>query len=466
VVRKITLIGAGQTSLLLGCGLLQHGYDVTIYSESSSAEIAARPCAAPRIMYDTALGYERELGLDFWDAEALWFDTIHVEFSLGPDNLLLALEGQPRDHGQTLDQRVTHSRWLTEFERRGGTVVARRVDPADVGDLALGSDLVVVATGRGGLTELFELDRERTAYSEPPRKQTLLTVRGLEPRPETLTLHLTAADGDIFEVPYRSPGGERCHGLLFEAHPGGKLDRLHDAPSSDELLARGKSLVRDLAPWDDERFAGIELVDAKGWQHFALIPVVRKAASRPLEGRHVLGVGDTVLVLDPATSQGANLATKHARFMTERIVAHGGARFDAEWMQAQFDDFWESDAKFAYAFSAVLLEAPKAYREVELAATRNPAIANMFCEGLNAPPTLWPWIDEIREARRFIARTTGRPWWTTALRARASVARNQVAQRATRDRPRVQRAIVARAQRRDVPAGGLAAAGSSSLPRR
>ena len=56
---------------------------------------------------------------------------------------------------------------MEEIEHRGGKVVVRCATVEDLEDLARDHDLVVVSTGRGGLTSLFDRDADRSPYDAP-----------------------------------------------------------------------------------------------------------------------------------------------------------------------------------------------------------------------------------------------------------------------------------------------------------
>ena len=60
-MRRIAIIGAGQAGLLLGIGLVDAGYAVTLFSDSTP-EAMATP-----FLFPDALQLERHLGLNFWD---------------------------------------------------------------------------------------------------------------------------------------------------------------------------------------------------------------------------------------------------------------------------------------------------------------------------------------------------------------------------------------------------------------
>ena len=68
-VKRIAIIGAGQSGLQLGLGLLRRGYDVTLISERSADEVQHGHVLSSQCMFDSALETERELGLNYWESQ-------------------------------------------------------------------------------------------------------------------------------------------------------------------------------------------------------------------------------------------------------------------------------------------------------------------------------------------------------------------------------------------------------------
>lgn len=68
-MRKITIIGGGQSGLQLGIGLLQNGYGVRMVQNRTGAEIAAGRVLSSQCMFSNALAHEAALGIDFWSNE-------------------------------------------------------------------------------------------------------------------------------------------------------------------------------------------------------------------------------------------------------------------------------------------------------------------------------------------------------------------------------------------------------------
>ncbi|HXU44735.1 MAG TPA: styrene monooxygenase/indole monooxygenase family protein [Thermoanaerobaculia bacterium] len=433
-MRKIAIVGAGQGGLQLGFGLLANGYQVTLYADRSARQVLDGRCTATAFLFHRSLAYERELGLDFWDGEVEPGEGVHLDFCPTPGNRLLAVEGRFKRPGMAIDQRLKFSRWMDELEARGGRLVVREMSVADVDAAAAEHDLVVVASGKGEISALFERDARRSVHAKPQRKLALLTLKGLA-RWSQVPFHaakftLIGTEGEIFWIPFHDKTAGSCHSLLFEAKPGSRMDRFSAARTAEEMLGIARRVVADLAPWELHRLAHVEITDPLAWATGAITPVVRRPVAHLPSGRAVTGLGDALVLNDPIAAQGANHAAKAAHFMTGRILEHGDRPFDAAWMAAGFEEFWQREARFMTRFSNLFLEplGPPA-KEVLLAASRVPAIAEEFFEGFNAPQSLWPWIEDLRLARRLVAERTGRPWLRTAAASRFAVLKGQLGQR-------------------------------------
>jgi hypothetical protein len=80
---------------------------------------------------------------------------------------------------------LTRARLLEDFSSRGGQVVFGSRSPSDVEALSAQHDLLVVASGRGSLANLFPRMTEHSPYSEPQRVVIAGLFRGIgyrEPR--------------------------------------------------------------------------------------------------------------------------------------------------------------------------------------------------------------------------------------------------------------------------------------------
>ena len=401
--RRIAIVGSGQAGLILAFAMLEQGWVVTLFSDRTPDELYNGRATATAFMFDRALGRERKLGLNLWDDFVPWSEGIHLDFCSDARVAPLTLEGRFTVPGQAVDQRLKYSVWLREFVRRGGVLEVAAVMPTDLETLAARHDLVCVAAGRGALANLFKRDEQRSTYREPRRTLALLTLAGVGPWPEIelenpAKFSFLAGEGELFWIPFFDRSEVACYSLLFEARPGGLLDRFRDAADGPAMIRAAKATIAELFPWDERAVRDVRLTDPLAWAKGEITPAVRRPAATLRSGRAVMAIGDTVILNDPIAGQGSNSATKLSYFLGRRIAAHEGP-FEREWIEAQFEAFWESDGRHITAFSNLFLEPLQpAARELLLAGSRHSGICDWLCDCFNAPEAGTRCLFDLQEA--------------------------------------------------------------------
>lgn len=448
-MRNIAIIGSGIAGLLTAHGLLQAGYNVSLYSDRTADQWLneSRPTGAAARL-EPALSYERELGLNFWEADAPRFKGVHLTFCAELNNPLLKLVGHVPTYGQAVDVRLQSHRWLNEFEQRGGQLFIERVTLQRLDKIAQANDLTLVASGRGQLSHLFPRDDERSVYDKPQRnlamvivKNTPMQRRGVPFLP--VTFNFTAPAGEAFWVPFFHKTHGATWALIFEARPGTPLDRFQQITNGYQAVATAKQVIRELFPWDWAWAKHMELADENGWLTGRFAPTVREPVGYLPSGRVVTPIGDASIAFDPIGGQGANTATKMARHMVKAITAHGDKTFDSAWMRDTFERFYIRHAGSAYTFNNMLLEPlTPAGQELLIAQVGSDGyphntsgaqkIANAFCANFVDPTYLTPTFQDRRKARAFIQQQTGQHWLIPAIRGRATVGMNQLRQKLAR----------------------------------
>lgn len=413
-MRKISLIGGGQCGLLLGFALLDKGYSVTLYTDRTAEQVLNSRIPSTAFIFDSGLAVERALGLNFWEDLVPYGEGMHVDFR-GPDGSIgLTVQGRLGDlRGQALDQRTKFSRWLQEFPRRGGKLVIQAVSVADLEKIAAESDLTMVAAGKGQINSLFARDDERSVHAKAPRNLAAMLLTGpnmLGDRPwkrvpfRPLRFNFVAGVGEFFSLPFYTHTKGECRSFLFEAIPGGPMDRFQDAKDGVELLEIARQVIADFAPDDLHHLDNAQLTDADAWLKGSFVPTIRKPVGQLPSGAHVMAIGDTAALNDPIAGQGSNNAIRMVRHLVSSIVSNGGAPFDSAWMTETFESFWENSAQYTTGFTNALLNPPgPAVMEVLGAASVHPPVADAFMRCFDNPRNYWPWIADLEEAKRFIA---------------------------------------------------------------
>ena len=361
-MRKIGIVGAGQAGLLAAHALVLKGYEVTLYSDKTPEDflMKARPTGVAA-RFDMALEFERELGLEHWGDEAPHGQGVHLHFLPKQGNVLVTLLGRLSAPFLAIDVRMQSATWLGELDERGGQIEIGDVSLERLEEIAAGNDLTLVAAGRGEIMKLFPRDEARSTYSEPQRSLAMVNVTNVPmempyaPWFRPVKFNFFAPHGEAFWVPWYSKGHQRCWGMLVEAKKDGPFDRFGDCTSGEEVLRRTQQLIREYMPWDTEVFEHAEVCDENAWLVGQFTPEVRQVVGTLPSGRHVMAIGDTAHSLDPIGGQGANNGNKMVRVVTDEIAAREDQPFDADWMRATFDRFWERH-RWIEKFNNTLLE--------------------------------------------------------------------------------------------------------------
>jgi len=444
-VRRIAVVGAGQAGLLAAHALRKHGYEVTLHSDKTPDDFLekSRPTGVAA-RFDMALEFERELGLDHWSAEAPPMEGVHLHFLPKKDNVLVTLLGRLERPGAAIDLRMQSATWMGELEERGATIEIEQVDIDRLEEIAKANDLVLVAAGRGDITSLFPRDEARSTYAEPQRFLAMVCVTGVPmqlpyaPWVTPVKFNFFAEHGEAFWVPWYSKGKQACWGMLTEAKAGGPFDRFRECRSAEELLRTKLELIREYMPWDYETFRDAVPADENAWLAGQFTPEVRQVVGTLPSGRNVMAVGDTAHSLDPIGGQGANNGNKMVRTFVDAIVERGEQPFDADWMRAAHERFWERH-RYIEQFNNTLLEPlTPAGRDILIAQYGSDAkpgndspqqrLADLFFENFNDPKLLTEAFHDRAKARAVIADHFGsarRP----ILRGAAGIARGQLRQK-------------------------------------
>ena len=403
-MRKIAIVGGGQSGLQLALGLQARGYDVTVISNRTAEQIRKGRVTSSQFMFHDSLQNERDLGINFWEKECP--TTEGIAFSVpGPNGgRALFWEAKLDGYGQSLDQRVKFSGWMETFEERGGNLVIHDAGPEYVDELSEKNDLVLVAAGKGEINRMFERDPQNSPFDKPMRALALTYVTGVEPRqPRTaVSFSLVPGVGEHFIFPALTVTGP-CEIMVFEGVPGGPMDCWAEVKTPAEHLQRSKEILNKFMPWDGDRCRNAELTDDNGILAGRFPPSVRKPVCKLPSGRLVLGMGDVVATNDPITGQGSNTASKCAAVYLRRILERGDQPFDQAWMQGTFDEFWKYAQWVCRWTNSMLTPPPPHILQLMGAASQIPPLASKIANGFNNPPDYHPWWFDPAEAENLIA---------------------------------------------------------------
>lgn len=404
-MAKIAIVGAGQGGLQLAIGLLKSGHEVKLLSNRSAEQIENGSVTSTQFMFGRALGYERELGIDFWQHEAPRCTSASLRVAMSDGSLMVHVGSGMDVPGQSIDQRVKIPRWMRYFEALGGELQVRDADIQVLEELAQGHELVIVAAGKGEISAMFQRNEQQSVHTTPPRFITCVYLKERVDltQPQLLDLNINPGVGEVGTFPGISRGGA-CRLFTMEAVPGGPMDCWQDVKTPAEHLAMFQQLIRTHFPLIAHRIAGQPaLIDEGATLRGQFVPVVRNPVGRLPSGRAVLGMGDVLVLNDPVTGQGSNNASKCAKVYLDAINRQGARGLDAQWMEATFAEYWE-EARWVTEFTNMALNPPGHMLQIMKAGESNKSIAKKLVDGFNDPTTMRPWFYDPTAAADFLAR--------------------------------------------------------------
>ncbi|MGW1494123.1 styrene monooxygenase/indole monooxygenase family protein [Streptomyces sp. NPDC002402] len=406
-MRKILIVGAGQSGLQLALGLQSQGYDVTVMSNRTADEIRSGRVMSTQCMFDTALQHERDLGINFWESQAPRIEGLGVSVAAPDASRAVDWVGTLDGYAQSVDQRVKMAGWMETFAQRGGQLVIHGAAVSDLDYFSRTYDLVLVSAGKGELVSMFGRDASRSPYDTPQRALAVSYVHGLGPRPEhpdydAVRCNLVPGVGELFVMPTFTTTG-RADILFWEGIPGGPLDVFQGVKDPAEHLSLTLELMEKFTPWEYARATKVELTDPGATLAGRYAPTVRLPIGRLPGGGLVLGVADVVVANDPITGQGSNSASKCAASYLASITGHGDRPFDEEWMQTTFDRYWDTAQHVTKWTNAMLGVPPEHVLNLIGAGGQLQPVANRFANGFNDPADFENFFYEPEKANAYLA---------------------------------------------------------------
>ncbi|GAA3738277.1 styrene monooxygenase/indole monooxygenase family protein [Salinactinospora qingdaonensis] len=403
-MRKILIVGGGQSGLQLALCLLEHGYDVTVMTVHTPEELYDGRAVSIQILYDAARKAEREYKLNFWEDEAPPISYMRIGADADGDIPRLEWRGRLDAPAQSVDERVKMSAWLDLFESRGGKVVIHGATASDLDYLVRMYDLTVVAAGQSGLADMFPVDPSWKLARMPPVATAIAYIEDSADYPDQngVGVDLMPGLGQVISCPTYSIHGP-CRVLFITGASDSALGQWPQRCSPQDHLDRMLALLREYVPSRYEIYRDAKLAgpDAVTMDHTN--PLVRDPVARTPSGGLLLGMGDTVVVTSPAVQQDANNASKAAEIYLNAILEQGEAPFDEAFMHRAFSRFMDYAQHFTGEIAARLHFNPPYIADLSVAASRHQGLADRFANGFNDPQDLATWFPDEAATRALIA---------------------------------------------------------------
>jgi 2-polyprenyl-6-methoxyphenol hydroxylase-like FAD-dependent oxidoreductase len=400
---SIGIVGAGTAGLHLALLLQRRGVESTLYAERSPDEVRAGRLVNTVVHNYRTRERERLIDANHWDGSA---PPIDGHWHSLPAEPRLEFPGFFTSPSLAVDYRIYQATLLEDVEERGGKVEIGAVGAADLAQLAARHELLVVSTGRGGLSELFPPVPGRSPFSEPARLIMAGLFIGIADTPDQLyvTLSIVPETGELINIPMESFDGN-VGVILLECVPGGDLEALARTPYADDPAAFESLLLEKLkvhAPRVFERVdrASFGLVDASSILQGALTPTVRQGYAALDDATYAIAVGDAHVVIDPVCGLGANAASLSA-FALGEAIAEGGP-FD-EAFCTRVDERRLPGVLAHFDFTNFMLAPQAQLGDVMGAMSQNPALSDDFTENFTDPARQLEHLASSEAAAAYIA---------------------------------------------------------------
>ncbi len=402
-----TVVGAGQGGLHLAIGLQKQGFDVTLLSDKTPAEMLAGPAGASHGLHRRSMLFEEEAGVDCYQHIVRHHTSgIEMRVSLDGKDVVSHFTSLYAEPMRAIDTRFKFALLTELFERRGGNVRYGNATIADLEELA-DQGPVFVATGKGELGAAFQTDESRSMWDTPQRHLMLLLIEGLrfdDPQKFSM-IEFTASPGrgEMFYSPNLHMTNRAISTVLFEAIPGSDVDLMMDVKTPEDAIRVTKELIAKFCSWENDTFADVRIADPKAFLRGAVRPQVRRPVATLPSGKPVFGIGDVVIVNDPVAGQGGNCTAYAVWDLLNGIADLEGRPITAEWFQDRFDTFWEERGQYFTGLTNMLLAPTDAAGMVLGAAGTSPAVASRVVDAFREPWNFLPHVASVETAQALLA---------------------------------------------------------------
>ena len=420
-------VGAGRAGTTAALGLLDAGFDVTLYSDRDRASLRDDvPATGTAVYFGKSRESDAQIIEDLYSAGPHSTGMSTRLYSGVGETRSAVLEFDPdfRYVAQGVDVRLRADDRLGRFLERGGRFEVDSVSVDDLDAIAAEHDLTLVATGKGGLSSLFPVDPDRTVYSEPQRTLLLVTLQGLGHDSDTWgyrseaggahnLFNLHTEFGEAWLGPYLHKDAGPTWSFLGFAKPGSpwieRFEAVTDVHSARQAVV---DLYRDYFPEDAPEVERLQVIesDPHSWLQGAVTPTVRRAVGRTANGHVVAAIGDTAIAFDPLAGQGAQNTAVQVAALVAAAREHSGD-FTQEWLEEQFEKHWRTRGLAAAEVTRLFLGDPKYAVHAELvfpaAAVSEPVAAALF--GLLSEPEPLLGLETREDILALIAAVSGEP---------------------------------------------------------
>ncbi|UZE50381.1 styrene monooxygenase subunit StyA [Rhodopseudomonas sp. P2A-2r] len=402
--REIGIVGAGVGGLHLALYLQKHGVDATLITDREPQAYRSAQLINTVAHHHVTIDREDYLGIGHWSKPELSYTYHNHDFNF-PEPL--RFRGDFSKPSRAVDYRIYLPTLMDDFMRRGGKIEYRRIEEDDIGPLVKRFELLVVATGKGAIGQLFSWRPEHTPYSQPQRRLCVGLYKGVRhPSPMNVTLSVSPGHGEMIVIPTVTFDGAAT-ALLMENVPNAGMEELATLSYAQDRRHFLEVLLAKLeqhhpSTYDRIDTGRFDLAQEQDLLQGGVVPTVRNTTVEFPDGKCAIALGDVHSVVDPMMGQGANMASYAAFVLGEEIVRSDA--LDARFCEKV--DLRRQDRVLAASRWTNMMLAPPSPALGLLLRTmaHNKALADEFTENFNYPERQWDRISTPHRIEAWIER--------------------------------------------------------------
>jgi hypothetical protein len=383
--NKVAIIGSGIGGLTLAYALTKDSrFQTTMFTNKEAEEIRNGRIPSTQVHFDRLLSTEARFDVPNYGEVN---EIQKVELLVNGQKMF---KGNLKNRAVSLDQRIYLSALLDGLGKKGVNIRKSRISKEGLSELADDFDVIVDCTGKIGPIAPFPVCGEITNIPHTPlRVCSAGFFHGLAPdetgEPDKMSYNILPGQGELFELSTATRHGI-VRTLFLEAVPGSEMDRMKGDKGPEDFANGMRDILETFFPHIFKRVNSkdFRLVDPMAYNRIAIKPEVRIPYST-VNGNLILGCGDSVVLNDPITGQGANTASYCAEMLYNVLSENIHEKWDVSLGELYWERIKEYTIKMSEWTNAMMGPLSESFAEMLGMASQNPKIADNFVNMFTNP---------------------------------------------------------------------------------
>ncbi|KRF13574.1 styrene monooxygenase/indole monooxygenase family protein [Paenibacillus sp. Soil787] len=380
--NKVAIIGSGIGGLTLAYALAKDSrFQTTMFTYKDAEEIRNGRIPSTQVHFDRLLNTEARFDIpDYGDV----YEIKKLEFLVNGQKMF---KGNVKNRAVSVDQRIYLSVLLDGLGNKGVDIRKSRISKEYLSDLTDEFDIIVDCTGKIGPIAPFPVCGEimNTPHT-PLRVCSAGFFHGLaSDEGNKMSYNIVPGQGELFELSTTTKHG-LVRTLFLEAIPGSELDRMKGDKGAEDFAIGLRDILETYFPhiFDRVNRKDFRLVDPMAYIRIAIKPEVRIPYTT-VNGTLILGCGDSVVLNDPITGQGANAASYCAEMLYNVLSENIHTKWDGSLGELYWERIKEYMIKMSEWTNAMMGPLSEPFTKFLGMASQNQEIADKFVNMFTNP---------------------------------------------------------------------------------